>query len=191
MPKSPKEMIEAIRRNLPAKTGRTFDQWVALAKKKGLKDRKRLTEWLKSEHKLGTVTAHFIAADAMGESIADAYADEGALLDGMYAGERAALRPVYDKLAETAQMLGRDVVLTVCKTYVGMRRARQFGMIKPATKGRVFLGLTLPEVEPAGRLLPAGSIGNDRMTHRIEIASAKEIDREVKRWLKLAYDRAV
>jgi hypothetical protein len=27
MPKSPKEMGEAIARNLPAKTGRTFDQW--------------------------------------------------------------------------------------------------------------------------------------------------------------------
>ena len=73
---------------------------------------------------------------------------------------------------------------------VGMRRARQFGMIKPATKGRVFLGLTLPDVEPAGRLLPAGSIGNDRMTHRIEITTVTEIDGEVKRWLKTAYGRA-
>src|SRR6185295_7548338 len=126
MPKSPKEMIEAIRRNLPEKTGRTFDQWVALAKKKGLKDSKALTAWLKADHGLGSVTAHFIAADAVGKSVADAYADEGALVDAMYSGDRASLRPVYDKLAETAQMLGKDVVLTVCKTYVGMRRARQF-----------------------------------------------------------------
>jgi hypothetical protein len=190
MPKSPKEMIEAISRNLPAKTGKTFDQWVAVAKK-GPKDRKALTAWLKTKHALGTVTATFIAADAVGESIVDEYSDEGKLLDGMYSGEQAALRPVYDKLAETVQLLGKDVALTVCKTYVGMRRARQFGMIKPATKGRVFLGLTLPDVEPAGRLLKAGSIGNDRMTHRIEIAAPKEIDGEVKRWLKAAYDRSV
>ena len=191
MPKSPKEMIEAIGRNLPAKTGKTFDEWVALAKKQGPKDRKALTAWLKTKHELGTVTATFIAADAVGESIAAAYSDEGKLLDGMYAGEAAALRPVYDKLAETVQLLGPDVGLTVCKTYVGMRRARQFGMIKPATKGRVFLGLTLPDVEPAGRLLKAGSIGNDRMTHRIEITAPKEIDAEVRRWLKAAYARAV
>ena len=191
MPKSPKEMIEAIGRNLPAKTGKTFDQWVALAKKQGPKERKALTAWLKTKHELGTVTATFIAADAVGESIAAAYSDEGKLLDAMYAGEAAALRPVYDKLAETVQMLGPDVGLTVCKTYVGMRRARQFGMIKPSTKGRVFLGLTLPDVEPAGRLLKAGSIGNDRMTHRIEITNPKEIDAEVKRWLKAAYARAV
>jgi hypothetical protein len=133
----------------------------------------------------------FHLGGAVGKSIVDAYADEGALLDRMYAGERAALRPVYDSLAETAQMLGDDVVLTVCKTYVGMRRKRQFAMIKPATRPCVLLGLALPEVKPAGRLANAGSIGNDRMTHRIEIGAPKEIDGEVKRWLRAAYDRAV
>ena len=191
MPKSPKEMIDAITRNLPAKTGKTYEQWVALARKKGPRDKKALTGWLKSEHQLGTVTAHFIASDAVGQSVAAAYADEGALIDNMYSGDRAALRPLYDKLAELAQTIGDDVVLTVCKTYVGMRRARQFGMIKPGTKGRVLLGLALPDVAAAGRLVPAGSIGNDRMTHRMEIAGLREIDGELKRWLKAAYARAV
>ena len=37
--------------------------------------------------------------------------------------------------------------------------------------------------------MKAGSIGNDRMTHRLEITTAKDIDGEVKRWLKAAYDR--
>jgi hypothetical protein len=157
----------------------------------GAEGPKKLTEWLKSRHLLGSVTAHFIAAEAVGKSVAAAYADEGALLDRMYAGDRVGLRPVYDRLAETAQTLGDDVVLTVCKTYVGMRRKRQFGMIKPATRPCVLLGLALPDVDPAGRLAKAGSMGNDRMTHRIEIAAEKEIDREVKRWLKTAYDRAV
>jgi hypothetical protein len=190
MPKTPKEMIDAIRRNLPDKTGRSFDQWVALLKKQRLTDRKEMTEWLKSRHALGTVTAHFIAAEALGRSIAAEYADEGALLDGMYSGDRAALRPVYDRLAETARKLGSDVELTVCKTYVGMRRGRQFAMIKPTTRTRVDLGLVLPEIRPGGRLSKAGSIGNDRMTHRIGIQAAKEVDGEVKRWLKAAYDAA-
>ena len=164
MPKSPKEMIEAIRRNLPQKTGRSFDRWVFLAKKEGPKEQKALTAWLKCKHALGSVTAHFISAEAVGKSVVDAYADEGALLDKMYAGDLAAMRPVYDRLAETAQTLGDDVVLTVCKTYVGMRRKRQFAMIKPAARPCVLLGLALPEVKPAGRLAKAGSIGNDRMS---------------------------
>ena len=43
MPKSPKEMGEAIARNLPAKTGRTFEQWVALLKKDGPDNRKAVS----------------------------------------------------------------------------------------------------------------------------------------------------
>lgn len=190
MPKSPKEMGDAIARNLPRKTGRTFDEWVALTKKPGLASRKERIAWLKSEHKLGSVTALFIAAEAEGKSIVDEYSNEDALLDAMYAGERAALRPLYDELAKTAKKLGKDVDLTVCKTYVGIRRGKQFAMVKP-WKTRVDLGLVLRGVQPAGRLGPAGPIGSERMTHRIAISTKKEIDGELKAWLRRAYEAAV
>ena len=88
-----------------------------------------------------------------------------------------------------ARKLGKDVDLTVCKTYVGIRRGKQFTMIRPTTRNRVDLGLIL-DLKPAGRLVKAGSIGNDRMTHRIEIASPRDIDGEVSDWLRTAYDRA-
>jgi hypothetical protein len=188
MPKSPKEMGEAIARNLPAKTGKTFEQWVALAKKQKL-PRKELIAWLKSEHKLGTVTAMFIAADATGNSVAAQYGDEAALLAAMYAGEKAALRPIYDELTRAASGLGKDVSLTVCKTYAGLRRKRMFALIKPATRTRVDLGLALPGVKPSGRLSKASSsIGNERMTHAIGIEAKKDIDTEVMRWLKAAWE---
>jgi Domain of unknown function (DUF5655)/Domain of unknown function (DUF4287) len=187
-PKSPKEMGDAIKRNLPARTGGTFEEWVALARKEALPTRRQTIAWLKTTHGLGTVTATFIAAEAEGKSIVDTYADSGALLDGMYSGEKAVLRPLYDQLTKLARGLGKDVDLTVCKTYVGIRRAKQFALVRPTTKTRVDLGLALPDVKPAGRLLAAGSIGSDRMTHRIPIATRKEIDSEVRRWLKAAYD---
>ena len=165
MPKSPKEMGDAIARNLPKKTGKTFDQWVAIAREQKLQ-RKELAAWLKSQHKLGTVTAMFIAAEATGNSIAAQYRDEGALLDAMYSGDKAALRPIYDELSRAAGKLGKDVALTVCKTYVGMRRSRMFALVKPATRSRVDLGLALPGVAPSGRLARAStSTGNDRITH--------------------------
>lgn len=189
MPKSPKEMGDAIAKNLPAKTGKTFEQWVKLAKKHPGTRKERIA-WLKSEHGLGTVTAMFIAAEAEGRSIVDTYSDEGALLDNMFAGEKAALRPLYDGVTTAARKLGKDVDLTVCKTYVGIRRGRQFAIVKPTTRTRVDVGLVLPNAKANGRLRNAGSIGNDRMTHRIEIASKKDIDAELNRWLKAAYDAA-
>jgi predicted transport protein len=187
MPKSPKEMGEAIARNLPEKTGKTFDQWVAIARNSGLANRKERIAWLKSEHKLGSVTAMFIAAEAEGRSIVAEYSDEGALLDAQFAGDKGALRPLYDELAKAAKRLGKDVELTVCKTYVGIRRRKQFAMVKPG-KSRVDLGLVLKGVKPVGRLGTAGPIGNDRMTHRVQISSKKEIDGEVKAWLRQAYE---
>ncbi len=145
MPKSPKEMGEAIARNLPAKTGRTFEQWVELAKSQPHAARKDRIAWLKSQHGLGTVTATFIAAEAEGKSIVDTYADEAALLNGMFAGEKAGLRPLYDELAGVARKLGKDVDLTVCKTYVGIRRGKQFAMIKPTTEPHTIAPRTLPD----------------------------------------------
>ncbi len=191
MPKSPKEMGDAIARNLPEKTGRTFEQWVELTRKEGPPERKAAMAWLKSKHGLGMVTAMFIAAEATGKSIVDTYSDEEGLLDAMYNGEKAALRPLHGELAKAVKKLGKDVKQTVCKTYVSFSRARQFAMIRPSTRTRVDLGLVLAGVKPAGRLAPAGSIGNDRMTHRIEITSKKDVDAEVSRWLKAAYDAAL
>src|ERR1700682_3058721 len=111
MPKSPKEMVDALVRNLSAKTGRTFEEWVKLTKAHPAATRKERVAWLKSEHGLGTVTAIFIAAECEGRSVIDTYADEGALLDNMFAGDKAALRPLCEGVMTLATELGKDVDL--------------------------------------------------------------------------------
>ena len=55
MPKSPKEMYEAIVRNLESKTGKSLDQWKELIKKKGPKDRKEKIQWLEFWEEMATV----------------------------------------------------------------------------------------------------------------------------------------
>ena len=114
------------------------------------------------------MTAIFIAAEAEGHSVIDTYADEGALLDKMFAGDKAALRPLCEGVMTLATELGKDVDL----------------------RTRVDVGLVLPKVKAARRSMKARSIGNDRMTHRIEITSKKEIDGELERWLQAAYGGA-
>ena len=48
----------------------------------------------------------------------------------------------------------------------------------------------LKDTAAKGRLIDTGGFAKkDRITHRIEITSLKDIDTEVKRWLKVAYDR--
>ena len=50
--------------------------------------------------------------------------DPDALVETMYAGPKASLRPIYEEFVKLTRKLGKDVVVTPCKTYVGFRRKR-------------------------------------------------------------------
>jgi hypothetical protein len=63
--------------------------------------------------------------------------------------------------------------------------------IKPTTQTRVDLGLALKVAEtpiPARLIETGGLQKGDRITHRIPLMRADEIDDEVKRWLATAYE---
>ena len=189
MPKTPQEMMDAIERNLPARTGRTLAQWGALVKREGPRDRKERTAWLRKRHGLGGTTAMLVAHAAEGRRPADDYADGRALVAAMYGGKKKSLVPVHEAAVRVARKLGKDVVASARKTYVSLVRKRQFGAIQPSTTDRVDLGLVLPGVKAQGRLEATATVGGGRVTHRIALRSPKEVDAEVRRWLKEAYDR--
>jgi predicted transport protein len=105
-----------------------------------------------------------------------------------YAGARAALRPIYDKLAAAARNLGDDVDFGPRKTYVALHRKNQFAVIQPSTNSRVDLGLRLKNPPTSDRLLPATNVGGGSITHRVALTAPDQIDAEVLSWLKAAYD---
>lgn len=181
----PQGHMAAMKANLPEKTGKTFEQWVEVARQ-GPREVKALVAWLKKEGGLGTVVATMVAHHVHGGYMKE-HEDPKALLEGNFAGEKAALRPVYEVLVKAAQKLGEDFSLYPCKTYITFKRSRQIGVVKVA-KDRIELGLILPGVEAAGRLEKATrSIGNDRVTHKVALTSKKDVDAEALEYLKQAY----
>lgn len=109
-----------------------------------------------------------------------ASADE--LIDGQYT-DRPALRPVLDALLMFAATL-EGVAVQARKTYVTLiTPRRQFALIRPTTRTRVDVGLRLAGAQPGGRLLAAGSLGNDVITVRVPLASVDDIDDEVRELL--------
>lgn len=187
--RSPEEMRKAIARNLPARTGRTFEEWVEIAKAQGPSGRREKEAWLKSEHGLGGGTAMFIASESERPRGYKAPTPKQ-LLDAQYGGSRKALKPTYGRLATAVESLGSEAVLEPRKTYVSLNRNKQFGIIQARARTRVDLGLSLPGVKPTKRLLEAGSFGSERITHRVELTSPSEVDEQVLKWLKKAYDNA-
>ena len=87
--------------------------------------------------------------------------------------------------------MGDDVKACPCKTIVPLYRKHVFAQIKPTTNSRVDLGLALTHYKGKlpKRLIDTGGLAKkDRITHRIGITSAEQIDGEVQKWLKTAYD---
>jgi Domain of unknown function (DUF5655)/Domain of unknown function (DUF4287) len=189
MPKSPGEMIAAVKANMLKNTGKTFEAWVNIAQASGPPTAKECYAWLKKEHGVPHLSAEIIADKASGVCQLEAYDNPDALIEAMYAGPKAGLRPIHDELVKLARKLGKDVVVTPCKTYVSLRRKKQFAIVKPTTRTRVDLGFTLSGVKPQGRLEAMRKAQGDRLSHVIKIESPKDIDAEVKRWLSEAYEQ--
>ena len=181
---------------LKQKTGRTLDEWIKFIRKEGPPTEEARRDWLKSQHQLGTNSAWWLAERSAGKGeelgdpdvylqAAEKYVDE------MFAGKKEHLRPIYDALLKLGVSMGKDTKACPCQTIVPLYRNHVFAQIKPTTQTRIDFGLALgdPKKTPRRLIDTGGFAKKDRITHRFEIASLKDIDDEVKRWLRTAYDR--
>ncbi len=187
-------MVRAWIDALPQKTGRSLDEWLRFIAEQGPPAEKERRDWLKAEHGLGTNSAGWLAERSVGKGGEDddpeAYLRHAVdFVEAMFAGGKAPLRPVYEELLRLGLAVAPDVKACPCATIVPLYRNHVFAQIKPATKTRIDLGFALKDTPATGRLIDTGGFAKkDRITHRIPIASFAEIDDEVRRWLKVAYD---
>ncbi len=189
-------MVETWITTLKPKTGKSLPEWITLGTKQGPKHAKALREWFKTEHGLGTNSAWWIADRVLGLDQGEEDTGSGYLtkavqyVDQMYTGDKAGLRPLHDALIELALSVGKDVRICPGATIVPLYRNHVFAQIKPSTRTRIDFGFALGSQKPTGRLIDTGGFAKkDRITHRMEITSLGEIDAEVRKWLRTAYDR--
>ena len=180
---------------LKQKTGRSLDEWLKLIKKEGPATEKERRAWLKETHGLGTNSAWWLSDHSFGKGAEVSDPDEylraaEKYVEAMFSGKKAALRPLYDKLLQVGLKTGKDVKACPGQTIVPLYRKHVFAQIKPTTQTRIDLGFALGNMKTPKRLIDTGGFAKkDRITHRIEITSLKDIDDDVKHWLKVAYDR--
>lgn len=173
--------------NLRTKTGKTLDEWIAVARASGIGAHMALVNHLKAEHGLGHGYANMIVHAANASSAASH--DDDALVAAAFDGAKAHWRPLYDRLVALVQGFGGDVELAPKKAYVSLRRKKQFALLQPSTKDRFDIGLALKGEEPEGRLELSGS-WNAMVSHRVRIAVGEDMADDVAGWLRAAYDRA-
>lgn len=110
------------------------------------------------------------------------------LVQNQYEGKENLL-PIYESLLAVVKEFGKDVTITPKKTSVSIIRKKQFALIKPATKTRIDLGLKFKDKPTTDRLENSGPFGT-MCTHRVKLSNVKEIDSELKKWLKESYQNA-
>ena len=178
-------------KNIQTKTGKSLAELTALIQGSGLTKHGEIRDMLMRELGLGygdaTMLVHF-ALQSDGQSAAEAKgASTDDVLDEIYSGAKADLRPIHDRLMEAISQFG-ELEVVPKKGYVSLRRKRQFAMIGPATKTRVEVGINSKTLEATDRLIgiPPGGM----CQFKVNLTGASQVDDELIAWIKQGYDSA-
>jgi len=175
--------------NIEQRTGKSVEELSRIVRESGLSRHGELVAMLKSTLGMGHGDANLLVHTARNASEPDAAAEQERslerVLDDLYAGPKAALRPIHERLREELEGWG-GFEWVPKKTYVSYRRKKQFATIGPATKSRVEVGLNMKGPAATERLeaLPAGQMCN----YRVRITDAEQVDAELMGWLRMAYE---
>jgi hypothetical protein len=183
--------LETQLNNIQTKTGKTLDELFTLIRKSGLAKHGEMRDMLKRDLGMGhgdanTLVHVFRQSDGKpGAQTTDVPLDD--VLDEIYAGPKAALRPIHEKVMAAITDFG-PFEIAPKKGYLSLRRKKQFAMIGPATKMRVEVGLNMKGVEATTRLMamPAGGM----CQYKVNVTAAEEVDQELLAWIRQAYDSA-
>jgi hypothetical protein len=186
MAKSVDDATATMIANFKANTGKTLEQWVDVAKKSGKAKHGEIVSDLKNKgltHGYANLVAHTLL-----KSDAGSLSETTDLVAAQYAGEKASLKPIYDEIVKAVKACG-EFEIAPKKAYVSLRRSKQFAIVQPSTKSRVDLGINL-KGEPAKGKLEASGRFNAMVSHRVRLEKPGDVDKDVKAWLKAAFDQA-
>jgi hypothetical protein len=177
--------------NIEKRTGKTLAELAAFLRASGLTRHSELRDLAKTELGLGHGDANTLVHYTLKSDGTSAAAEAGLaadeVLDTIYTGAKAPLRPIHDALVREIDQLGAYEVAPK-KGYVSLRRKKQFAMIGPGTNSCVDLGLNMRGVPGTERLreLAAGGM----CQYQVRLTSAEEVDAEVVGWIRTAFESA-
>jgi predicted transport protein len=182
MDKATQTMIENLHKN----TGKSLEEWIEIVKTQCFEKHGEILKFLKEKHELTHGFANLIAHKAKGSDAGSAE-NQNDLITKQYQGKEH-FKPIYDTLISEIMSFGNDIEIAPKNNYVSLRRKKQFALLNPATKTRYEIGINLKGQEPKGKL--EAEKPNAMCSHKINIADINDIDKEVLKWVKMAYENA-
>jgi uncharacterized protein DUF5655/uncharacterized protein DUF4287 len=177
--------------NIQTRTGKSLDELRGILQQSGLTKHSEIRAMFQRDLGLGYGDANMLAqvlrdTDPEGSGTAQVATPDD-VLNALYAGAKAGLRPIHDRLmAEIAQLGAFEIAPK--KGYLSLRRKKQFAMIGPATNTRVDVGLNMKGVDATVRLaeMPSGGMCN----YKVKVTDVAEVDAELIAWITHAYESA-
>lgn len=177
--------MASVQASMVRDTGKTLDEWVKLAKKCPETAPKKRVEWLREKYGLGVNRAAHILSVAF-PSGEPGWDEPEKLLDQLW--KEPVGRAVYEAVAKLVRQELPDAIIGPRKTFVSFARKIQFAAILPV-KGGAELGLPLPQ-SASKRLSPMKKRPwAEKHTSILLLSSPKDVDADVKRLLKLAWEK--
>jgi hypothetical protein len=183
------EAVQTQLENIQKKTGKSLDELAAIVKKSGLTKHGEIRDMLKETLGLGHGDANALVHAVFqsdGQRAAQGKSAD-AVLDEIYTGPKAGMRPIHDALMKEIVKFGEFEIVPK-KGYVSLRRKKQFAMIGPKTNTRFEVGINAKDLKKDARLLeqPKGSMCN----YVVNVTGTQEVDSELMAWIKSAYESA-
>ncbi len=175
--------------NIQKKTGKSLDQLNAWLRSTGLEKHGQLRDAAKKDLGLGHGDANTLVTlfrRSTGDATAPA-ATPDAAVETIYTGPKAALRPVHDEIMAAIADFG-PFEIAPKKSYLSLRRKKQFAMVGPATRTQVEIGLNAKDLTGGDRLKTQKPGG--MCQYKVRISSPDEVDEELVGWIRSAYDSA-
>lgn len=170
--------------NVQERTGKSMDELFRILRASGQEKFGQLRDYLKKELGMGHGDANLVVT-LFSKGPTEAPADDP--LAAIYTSGKEHLRPIHDAVMKEIRKLG-SFDEAPKKTYVSLRRKKQFAMVGPATKTRVEVGLNMKGIDATDRLiaLPAGGM----CQFKVNLTDAAEVDAELIDWIRTAYEAA-
>lgn len=180
------QALQTMIDNLPAKTGKSLTEWIELVNSQNFSKHGEIMNFLKNTHGMSHGFANLVAHKSR-ESNSETPPSDEDLVIAQYKNKEHFL-PLYRALIAKVSQFGPDVKIAPKKTSVSLRRKKQFALLQPASKTRFTIGLNL-KGQTTGTRLQAEK-PNSMCSHRVDLASEAELDTELLKWLKTAYEQA-
>jgi Domain of unknown function (DUF4287)/Domain of unknown function (DUF5655) len=177
--------------NIRAKTGKAPEDFLRLARAKGLLEpgvkTGQILSWLKED--FGLQRGHGMAIVLTFKSATHAPTPKNEAVDEHFKGGKARWRAPFYELVAEVKGFGPGVSLGPTASYISLlRQGRKFAIVQ-VTSERLDVGIKLKGEPTDARFEPAGS-WNSMVTHRVHITDSTQIDTQVVTRLRQAYENA-